>query len=108
MNTVFPLMPWKNYTQGRKKKKTKRNSDFLHIYKKKKKKPLNLRTREVEQPLMVEWKGISARPAVHQSVPSHGEQESAALVANTGLARRGLGLEPLSSSAAWCPDDPWG
>lgn len=101
-------MPWKNYTQGRKKKDKKEFRFSTYLQKKKKKKPLNLRTREVEQPLVVEWKGISARPAVHQSFPSHGEQESAALIANTGLARRGLGLEPLSSSAAWCPDDPWG
>lgn len=108
MNTVFPLMPWKKLHSRKKKKRQKKNPDFLHIYKKKK--PLNLRTREVEQPLMVEWEGTSARPAVPPSFPSHGKQESAALVAraNVGLATRGVGLEPLSSSAAWCPDDPWG
>lgn len=108
MNTVFPLMPWKKLHSRKKKKRQKKNSDFLHIYKKKK--PLNLRTREVEQPLMVEWEGTSARPAVPPSFPSHGKQESAALVAraHVGLATRGVGLEPLSSSAAWCPDDPWG
>lgn len=43
MNTVFPLMPWKNYTQ---KKKDKKIHIFLHIYKK----PPSLTTREVEQP----------------------------------------------------------
>lgn len=49
MNTVFPLMPWKNYTRKNKqtnKKKDKKFSDFLHIYKKK---PPSLTTREVEQ-----------------------------------------------------------
>lgn len=42
MNTVFPLMPWKNYTQTKQtKKKRQKNQDFLHIYKNKPPKPRN-------------------------------------------------------------------
>lgn len=52
---VFPLMPWKNYT---KKDKIQIFLLFFYIFTKKKKPP-NLTTREVEQPLMVEREGVS-------------------------------------------------
>lgn len=97
MNVVFPLMPWKNYTKKR------QNSDFFvcfccvfffYIFTKNKSPP-NLATREVEQPLMVEREGASCPASSSFKVPSHGQQESTALVAgaNVGLATHGLGLE---------------
>lgn len=96
MNVVFPLMPWKNYT-----KKDKIRIFlfvfvvfFFYIFTKNKSPP-NLATREVEQPLMVEREGASCPASSSFKVPSHGQQESTALVAgaNVGLATRGLGLE---------------
>lgn len=78
--------------------KKRQNSDFFlfffYIFTKNKSPP-NLATREVEQPLMVEREGASCPASSSFKVPSHGQQESTALVAgaNVGLATRGLGLE---------------
>lgn len=83
MNTVFPLMPWKNYTQ---KKKTKKNSDFLHIYKDK---PPSLTSREVEQPVVGSGSGfLPEQQFLRGSHPRGGRQESTALTAGAWQSLR--------------------
>lgn len=106
MNTVFPLMPWKNYTQ-KKKRERQKNSDFLHIYKNK---PPDLTTREVEQLVMGYGKGsLPDQQFLKGSHPAARRKARLSLPEQTrGTPCARVGPEPLSSSAAWCPGDPWG
>lgn len=90
---VFPLMPWKNYTKKR------QNSDFFVVFftylQKKRKAPQPHNQGGGAATDGGTGRGELPSQQFLQRLPSHGKQESTALVAgvNAGLATRGLGLE---------------
>lgn len=89
---VFPLMPWKNYT---KKDKIQIFLLFFYIFTKKKKAPQPHNQGGGAATDGGTGRGELPSQQFLQRLPSHGKQESTALVAgvNAGLATRGLGLE---------------